>query len=239
MLRALVLTLTVFASATAVADESALDVPTPRDEAKALFARIEARVRSLAARGETPLVIFDIDDTLRLVKTHKSVAGAVAFVHRMKRAGATIVYLSHRPKEWEGADQTPRARGQLAELGFPAESETILLNPIPALTSSEWKGRAVVEGHLPPGTPVAHFENDKPVTRRLREVFRSDVEVVRMASLLDASSMDDPHPALGKGGIHVIRDYRHAVGRWERLRTRVSTMFSPPRAPRPMMKARR
>src|SRR5688572_11495056 len=169
MLRALVLGLTLFASATAAADEpSALDVPTPADEAKALFAGIEARVRLLAGRGETALVIFDIDDTLRLVKNHKAVAGAVAFVHRMKRAGATIVYLSHRSREIEGADQTPRARAQLAQLGFPSATETILLNPDPALTSAEWKGRAV-EGHLPPGTPVAHFENDKPVTRRLRE----------------------------------------------------------------------
>jgi hypothetical protein len=156
----------------------------------------------------------------------------VAFIYRMKRAGAHIVYLSHRPGvDEDGNDTTPRTRAQLERLGFPVEDETILLNPEPKLTSSQWKGHAVVE-HLPPGVPVAHFENDKPVVRTLRRVFGPRVEVVRMASLRDCTSEPDPTPALGKGGIRVIRDFRHGVSWVERLRASrlVRAVSGPPRS---------
>lgn len=221
-----VLTLALVLTGTAAAAEPEIDVPSalddamPEHEQRALFARIETRVRDLAARGETPLLIFDIDDTLRLVKNKKIVAGAIAFVYRMKRAGATIVYLSHRLGVRDGEDLTPRTREQLRNLGFPAEDEAILLSPLERYTSAEWKGLAV-EAHLPPGIPVAHFENDKPVMRRLRQVHRPGVEVVRMASLLDVTSQKDPTPGLGKGGIHVIRDFRHGVTWGERLKSRI------------------
>jgi hypothetical protein len=233
VLRSLVFTLTLVAWAGPAAAEGALDEAEPRLDVAALFGRIEARVQALVARGESPLLIFDIDDTLRLVKTRAAVAGAVAFVHRMKRAGARIVYLSHRPGvDEEGNDTTPRTRGQLERLGFPVQDETILLNPEPKLTSSEWKGRAVVQ-HLPPGVPVAHFENDKPVVRTLRRAFGRRVEVIRMASLLDCTSEADPTPALGKGGIRVIRDFRYGVTWAERLRsTRWVRAIAPYRTPK-------
>ena len=166
-------------------------------------------VSQAASAGEKPVVVFDIDDTLVKWKKVNGVKveewtpmpGSAAYVRALAKAGAQIVYLTARPESDVLREETI---GLLQEIGVPLAAQHELIMAPPG-----WEGEAADGKELAgpriraKGRPLAFFDNDMANVRLFRRQY-PDAAVFRVAG---HSAHEDPEPALGKDGVHVVRDY--------------------------------
>ena len=194
--------------AAARAQSADLDTLLPPEQARRELAAVTAEVRERAARGERPVVVFDVDDTLvdshggfptpAQIEKPEPLPGAVEYVHALARAGATIVYLTGRPEAWRKDAELQLERAHLP-LGGP---HRVMLNPV-AQPAYLFKGQ-VRPQILALGTPIAFFDNEK---RNIR-VFREQYPEARVFRLKTTSYYSDPG---GKGPVHVIDSFPKAA----------------------------
>jgi hypothetical protein len=160
--------------------------------------RILADVRAEAAAGRTPVVIFDIDDTIlytdRNGLTGRPVPGAVKYVKAVLRAGAVVVYLTGRRE-----NELRRTRAQLTQGGFPLGGQArLMMNPARTWERAlRWKSRArrIIDKL---GPTVAVFENEKENVR----MFRAGYPAARIVRVNTRS--DYPDNGRGARGIVVV-----------------------------------
>jgi len=156
---------------------------------------VRNQVRSMARAGKKPVVVFDIDDTL-VRKNHttgksRALYGAVKYVKSLKKAGATIVYLTAR-KEKARAKTT----AMLKRKRLPLAGDNHLLMNDTRLRGDLWK-RSAQPRVLAHGKPLAIYDNDFAHVRNYREMYPKS----RVFRLNTISRRRDPG---GTGNIEVI-----------------------------------
>ena len=162
-----------------------------------------ADVRASAERGENPVVVFDIDDTLILSDEKgydphgPAVKGSIKYVKALLRAGATIVYLTGRR-----TNELRNTEAQLRRTGYPVGGHAhLFMNPSTRWERAlKWKARAksIIVGL---GKPIAFFENEKENVR----LFRRQYPGAKMFRLNTRSTYGDP--GRGARGIIVVDNF--------------------------------
>jgi acid phosphatase class B len=203
--------LLLLSPATALAKKPALDVSLPREEAAGELRQVRRDVRDAVTRGEKPVVVFDIDDTLLFGQPGgksdpdgAALPGAVSYVARLIDAGATIVYLTGRP-----TTQRAETERHLTARGFPlGKSQRLLLNPSTDWRKAvQWKEQAQSRiGKL--GRVLAVFDNEKDNVRMFRRTYDRATKIFRLNTQAAL-----PDTGRGAKGIKVITDYRTRVPR--------------------------
>lgn len=181
-----------FAPARATPSAS-LDVSVSPAKAAKRLDQFRQRVRTLAAQGKRPVVVFDVDDTLMRIYTKKAVPGAVPFVNALIQDGASVVYQCGR-KESQRAKTTQ----QLTNIGLTVDTRSPLwLKPQSEKAKTvEWK-RSQKPEIKALGYPLGFFDNEKVNARMFRKEFPKST-VFRLNT---SSYYPDPG---GKGKIWVI-----------------------------------
>ena len=169
------------------------------------------QVRATVRQGKTPVIVFDIDDTL--IKWEKKggvkttswtpMPGAVPYLRALAGAGAHIVYLTARSEfDERGVSQRPEALGVLRTAGFPLGGpHELMMNPYRDVPSVKPKGEARPR-ILAKGIPLAFFDNDLSNVRLFRRQYRG----ARVFRVGDHSSASDPEPQRGVDGIRAVAD---------------------------------
>lgn len=195
------------AGATAhAAPRSPLDRTLPDARAGGELDDVLAGVGAARKAGKTPMVVVDIDDTIlrwRKVNGEKvsasPMAGAAAYLARLERAGARIVYLTGRPEGDRAA-----TRKVLRALGVPrGRRHRLIMNRLPPdrpIVESKEAAHAEI---LEVGTPVAFFDNDLANVRLFRRQYPG-AQVVRVAG---HSGSPDPEPQRGLDDVAVVSDF--------------------------------
>lgn len=175
---------------------SPLDIAlSPAAAAKKLSA-FRKQVRTAAAKGKTPVVVFDFDDTLVRIFTGKEVPGASAYVNGLLKDGATIVYQCGRRESLRTATTALLTKNGMpvndkAQLWLKSKSEK-------ALTVDWKKGQKTQIEAL--GSPMGFFDNETNNSRMFRAAFPTSA-VFRLAT---KAYYADPG---GTGSICVIKDF--------------------------------
>lgn len=209
---ALLATLVAGAAAAQAAPRSPLDRTLPEVRADGELDGVLADVKAARAAGRTPVVVFDIDDTIlrwRKVGGEKVSAtpmpGAAGYLRALERAGARIVYLTGRPEEKRA--ETSKV---LRALGVPRGARhRLIMNRLPPdrpIVDSKEAARPEI---LALGTPVAFFDNDLANVRLFRRQYPG-AQIVRVAG---HSSSSDPEPQRGIDDVAVVTDFStHRIG---------------------------
>jgi hypothetical protein len=175
--------------------------PVPDAMAAAKLNAVRQQVAKLTAKGKSPWVIMDIDDTLiRTVSFPKNAAveGAVAYAKSLTQAGATIVYISGRKDQ---PAEYAKTVASLERLGFPLGSKgEIELNGM-KLNTVLYKQEETNTLVKQLGQPVAVFDNEIANVR----MFRSDLPAKVPVFRLDTASFSKDTG--GKGTIIVIKNF--------------------------------
>jgi hypothetical protein len=198
------------------------------------------QVRAERARGRTPVVVVDVDDTILRWKkvggekvSASPMPGAAGYLRALEKAGARIVYLTGRHEEHRAA-----TRKVLRALGVPrGPRHRLIMNRLSTdrpIVESKRAARAEI---LRLGTPVALFDNDLANVRLFRHQY-PQAQVVRVAG---HSGSVDPEPQLGLDDVAVVVDFSaHKTGivrrvasqlRWRLLRGGQHARTQPKRGP--------
>jgi hypothetical protein len=157
------------------------------------------QVRSLASQGRTPVVVFDIDDTLVRVFGGKQVPGASSFVSGLIADGATVVYQCGRKES-----QRVKTEQQLTTVGCPvnAKAQVWLKEQKEKASTVDWKKsqKTKIEAL---GFPVGFFDNERINAR----MFRAEFPQASIFRLNTSSYYADPG---GKGKIWVVDSFSPA-----------------------------
>lgn len=171
--------------------------------------RLDATVREIqqrVARGEKPIVIFDLDDTLLLgamdYRDARAFQGSRDLVRRFVDAGAHIAYVSGRPTFMKWG-----TTAQLRALGFPigGDHRLYLRHAQRSVVASK---RVHATRLSRRGPVVAAFENEAPNTRMFRAAL-PHAHIFHHATRSDAA---DPTRALGRRGITVFHGFPGHAG---------------------------
>lgn len=172
-----------------------LDASVSRLATRQALGAVVNKVQSLRDAGKTPVVVFDIDDTLTKWKKNDTVPGALDYVKTLKESGAKVVYITGR-REGKRAETIEH----LKEHGFPiGKDERLVLNDT-GLKVPAYKAVAARNIVKEFGTPVAAFDNEKDNAR----VFRRALPNSFVFRLRTTSQKGDKG---GLGHISVINDY--------------------------------
>ena len=160
------------------------------------LALVRQKVQAAVALHKTPVVVFDVDDTLRRVFGGHQVPGAAAYVNTLLQDGATVIYQCGR-KESQRATTTT----QLTSLGIPiGPNAQLWLKPQNvSLSAVEWK-KSQKPQLKALGKLVSFFDNERCNARMFRKEFPSSC-VFRLNT---RSYYPDPG---GTGTIWVIDNY--------------------------------
>lgn len=172
----------------------------PRTVARA-FDGLLADVRRRVAAGERPIVVFDLDDTLFRGQPHYADAtilpGAAAFVGRLAAAGASIAYVTGRPRSIAAG-----TRAQLRAAGLPIGGTHRLY-----VQHAGRSGVGSKQGHLATlarrGAIVGAFENEARNTR----LFQDRLPGARIFHHATRTSVADPARERGRKGLTVFNGF--------------------------------
>ena len=183
---------------------AALEQTLPRTDQGRELDDVVREVKSAAAAGQRPVVVFDIDDTLiRWRKlggqkvSYTEMPGALDYVHALTDAGARIVYLTARPERLRRQTQA-----LLRRMGLPLSQDHALMMRRPGQSSFVRSKERARPRILALGRPVALFDNDLANVR----LFRGQYPDARVFRVVGHSGSSDPHPELGRDGIRVVSD---------------------------------
>jgi hypothetical protein len=157
---------------------------------------IRAKVRTLAAQGKKPVVVFDVDDTLVRVFSKKAVPGAAAYANGLLADGAKLIYQTGRKES-----QRAKTEQELTRLGIPLNDRAELwLKPQKEKAKTvDWK-KSQTPQIKAQGFPVGFFDNEKVNARMFKTAFpKSCVFRVNTAAYY-------PDPG-GNGTIYVIDNF--------------------------------
>lgn len=179
--------------------KSALDTSLSPAQATQKLNLFREKVRTAVASHKTPVVVFDVDDTLVRVFGGKAVPGAAAYVNALLDDGATIVYQCGRKES-----QRTKTAAQLTGIGVPVNAKAQLwLKPQKEKASTlDWKKSQKPEIQAL-GFPVGFFDNEKCNSRMFRKEFPQSC-VFRLNT-----SAYYPDPG-GTGTIWVVSNYSPA-----------------------------
>jgi hypothetical protein len=178
-----------------------LNRAVPDTVAATELAAVQKQVEDLAAKGKSPWVIMDIDDTLVHTVSfprNAAVEGAVEYAKALTKAGATIVYLSGRK---DTPSEHAKTLATLEHLGFPlGRKSEIELNgtKLKTVLYKQEETSALVKQL---GKPVAVFDNEIANARMFLHDLPKSVPVFRLKT---ASFSKDTG---GKGHIIVIENF--------------------------------
>jgi hypothetical protein len=182
-----------------------LTIPVAPKVALAKLDAVEATVASEAAKGKSPWVIMDIDDTLMHTVTYPRntpIPGAVSYANSLVKAGAKIVYITGRK---DIPSQRTKTVASLQELGFPLGTNGELRLNNTKLNTVTYKHEATNDLVKERGVPVAAFDNEIANARMFRDDLPKSALVFRLAT--QSFSKDTG----GKGNILVIKDFAPQV----------------------------